>query len=464
VDFWRGPAHSRPQNSKTHTLGAEHDDARITTTLPSNPNNHFEQSECRSRCRIWYLACCLNERPALREIEKARLDVKPAWCLCHHKRKVKRIPGGSRFLGWPHRQSSSPRDYHHNPTKSNNYSKVKSPLDAHCPRISRKYYLSIPPAARMWNFRPSSFCSVKKYAILGGETLINQYAGDNERASEEGVTILPRSPGALIRTLQWNVHGWTTAHGGSSDEITKGFIDTIIHADADVIVLNEYLFCNRNYHHEDFEKKLRERGYYFFCCNTVSSFPTAIATRFHVFETREVLLSPRRSAVLLLVGGTPDSLESDRVWVIGTHLDHENGRQRKREMQTLLNYTKSSRLLVDSPCCDRVILMGDFNQQRQEDYTRSEWKQIAESMANRNVVEDDGVSTMLHKMNFKCAWTGLSSSSPDCTNWETSRPPSTHWTGTIVDYSYGRNVNSLKASISPVGWSDHRMTVCDWHW
>mmetsp|Transcript_101189 Transcript_101189/g.151574 ORF Transcript_101189/g.151574 Transcript_101189/m.151574 type:complete len:341 (-) Transcript_101189:39-1061(-) len=318
--------------------------------------------------------------------------------------------------------------------------------------------LSPPP---MWNFRPSSFCSVTKYADLNVGTLINQCIRDNRRASSEGVTILPRSPSALIRTLQWNIHGWTNAHGESHDGIAKGFRNTIFDADADVIVLNEYRFYDRNYVHEDFERMLREKGYSF-RCGTVS-FPTAVATRFHVFETQEILLSPSRSALVLLVGKTSDSLESEKVWVIGTHLDHHVGRQRRREMKVLLRYMDGRRLL-DS--CNRAVLMGDFNQQRQEDYENSEWKQIAESMENRGVVEDDGVSTMLHKTQFGCAWDLLSSSSlaQNSTNWETSRPPSTHWTGSIVDYSYGRNVSALAASISPAGWSDHRMTVCDWIW
>jgi endonuclease/exonuclease/phosphatase family metal-dependent hydrolase len=315
-----------------------------------------------------------------------------------------------------------------------------------------------PSPSRVWSFRPSSFCSVTKYADLGVGALIDQYIRDNNRASDEGVAILPRSPSALIRTLQWNIHGWTTAQGVSRRRIAKRFMTTIFDADADVIVLNEYLFYDHNYRHEDFEKILREKGYSF-CCGTVS-FPTAVATRFHVFETREILLSPSRGALLLLVGKTSDSLESEKVWVIGTHLDHESGDQRKIEMKTLQDYMDSSRLL-DS--CNRVILMGDFNQQRREDYKKSEWKQISESMANRRVVEDDGVSTLLRKMYFKCAWDFLSAS-PECTNWETSRPPSTHWTGSIVDYSYGRMVSAVTASISPAGWSDHRMTVCDWIW
>ena len=48
-------------------------------------------------------------------------------------------------------------------------------------------------------------------------------------------------------------------------------------------------------------------------------------------------------------------------------------------------------------------------------------------------------------------------------NWDTAYPPATHWSGTIVDYSYGLN-NHHYVSIGPDNWSDHRLTVVDWTW
>ena len=42
------------------------------------------------------------------------------------------------------------------------------------------------------------------------------------------------------------------------------------------------------------------------------------------------------------------------------------------------------------------------------------------------------------------------------------KPPATHWTGTIVDYAYGRNLTAEGVYISPAYWSDHRMIVTDW--
>jgi hypothetical protein len=87
-------------------------------------------------------------------------------------------------------------------------------------------------------------------------------------------------------------------------------------------------------------------------------------------------------------------------------------------------------------------------------------------------------SKLLMDQGFVCAWNNngdgnnskkhyddaemVKATSTVVTNWETSHPPAMHWSGTIVDYSYGRNILAVAVSISPAGWSDHRMTVCDW--
>jgi endonuclease/exonuclease/phosphatase family metal-dependent hydrolase len=301
-----------------------------------------------------------------------------------------------------------------------------------------------------WKSRPSPLFSRVTYSTLPVATLKNQYTQDCKRANEDGVKIRPRSTEALIRTLQWNIHAWTTAHDEESSKITNGFMDSIFDVDADVVILNEYHWGETDCRHADFEQELRSRGYALFC-GTVEC-PTAVATRLRVLEAREVRLSAERSALALLVA-TP---EMENIWVIGTHLDHLDGDLRKKEISILLEDLKSN---VGED--ERIIVAGDFNQQRQQDYTPVEWKRISDSMKRRYVCEDDGVSAMLQNMKFKCAWSDLSF--PDC-NWETIRPPATHWSGTVIDYSYGRNVVSVRASISPAGWSDHRMTVCDWNW
>ena len=311
-----------------------------------------------------------------------------------------------------------------------------------------------------WKSRPTSLIpntrSLNTYATIPVATLKRQYNYDCQHAVEDGVRIRPRSQNAAIRTLQWNIHNWTTATDEESDEITQGFVQTMYDADADVLILNEYHWGETDSRHTNFELALRNRGYTLFCGSVEC--PTAVATRLDVLKAKEVRLSPERSAICILVtaGAATDDSSTSTCWVIGTHVDHLDGNLRRNEISILLNDLSSN---TDDN--ERVIMAGDFNQQRRQDYTTQEWNRIVESMKRRHVCEDDGVYTLLQKAGFKCAWSDLQFPN---TNWETSKPPATHWSGTVIDYSYGKNVVSIQASISPAPWSDHRMTVCDWNW
>ena len=135
----------------------------------------------------------------------------------------------------------------------------------------------------------------------------------------------------------------------------------------------------------------------------------------------------------------------------------------------------------------RSCLLGDLNQQRSKDYSSEEWARIKGGMKYRNATEDDGVANILMNRGFLCCWdTTLPPKECDMddeamsnaakeekrrrkgstvnVNWDTAFPPATHWSGTIVDYSYGVNISPLYVSIGPDNWSDHRLTVVDWTW
>jgi hypothetical protein len=345
-----------------------------------------------------------------------------------------------------------------------------------------------------WSVRPSAL-SLTKPTCLAREVLEDLYMKDNERATKEGVAIQPRPSTAdtgngtnktnttwrRLRTLQWNIQGWANVQGQASSETRAGIIQTILEADADVIVLNEYHWDEPEACNQAFEQLLRELGYTTIQCATVFC-PTFMATRFQVHQSREIRLSEERSALAMQVvvknknskngshyhhnnNHDRDDDDEDLVWLIGTHLDHTDGRQRRKEMQALLQ-----ELFHHVPEDEKMILVGDLNQQRQEDYAPDEWNIICEGMNDRRACLDDGVDQLLRDEDFTCAWETVNTTDPTNTtnttmcNWKTLHPPSTHWSGTIVDYSYGRNVIAEGVSISPAGWSDHRMTVCDWKW
>jgi len=331
-----------------------------------------------------------------------------------------------------------------------------------------------------WTFRPSVL-SLPSYrdANLPRETFLEYYQSDNDRAVQsdgEATSTQPIPPrSAKFRTLQWNLNGWT-GDSGTLNALTyyKQITATILQADPDCIILNEYHWNDSGRTHAQFETTLRGLGYTTQICGTVYC-PTFVATRRRASNTTELLLSEERSALVLRL----EDNEGDFITVIGTHLDFRDGQQRRKEMQTLLSELVCQQQVSGNPqenydehCSEssndfliqentKVILAGDLNQQRQCDYAPEEWDSaIAPNMVKRNTCFDDGVDKLLQNEGFRCAW----DTSPAKTNWTTVHPPSTHWSGTIVDYSYGRNLRANAVFISPAGWSDHRMTVVDWDW
>ena len=323
--------------------------------------------------------------------------------------------------------------------------------------------------SKNWTFRPS-ILSLESFkdASLFRETFLKYYQRDNERAIEQAnPEIPPRS--AKFRTLQWNLNAWA-GDSGTLNPLThyKQIIATILQADADFIILNEYHLSGYDRTHVELETALERLGYDTKMCGTVFC-PTFVATRWSTSYKTEWVLSGDRSALVLNVVND----QGESVTVIGTHLNHLFGDQRYKEMSNLIQQLcctqRNRNLQEENDTCNsedvmagtRIILAGDLNQQRQRDYSEEEWNgAIVHNMERRKTCFDDGVDKLLQSKGFVCAW----DTKPSTTNWTTEHPPSTHWSGTIVDYSYGRNVEANSIYISPTKWSDHRMTVVDWTW
>ena len=319
--------------------------------------------------------------------------------------------------------------------------------------------------------------------------------------------------------------------------ITAGIIRSICETDSDVLVLNEIHWreetttssssdsggggaecskCHGGYYHCEstkqairssqalLEEVLRLRGYH---CSRVAGHgdtPTMVATRKKVLASKEVVLSDNRSALCLLLEVGPPAAPgggAGRCWVVGTHLDAFCAGRRRSEIRTLLEEASSEAGAGGAGV--PVLVAGDFNQQRSRDYTPPEWRRVAASADLRGVPRDDGVAKLLEENGFRCvlddvrappgggaddaAEAAATTPSAVACNWDqTQPPPSTHWSGTTIDYTYyhnqTNNINNNKAPssssssttttktvlaphgvyVGPAGFSDHRMTVTDW--
>lgn len=187
-------------------------------------------------------------------------------------------------------------------------------------------------SSSFWKLRPSALTSaVSAYEFDSSRRALEDfYEADNRTADARGIRVLPRRESARLRTLQWNVNNASYDSSGgamSSGAVRGGLIDAIRDADADVLVLNEY--CRAL---SPDEGGLRDLGYSHLQRASVV-YGTTLATRLEVTEHREVVLSGDRTALLARI--CPE--DGEPVWVIGTHLNYCLGRQRKNEMQVLLD-------------------------------------------------------------------------------------------------------------------------------
>jgi len=322
------------------------------------------------------------------------------------------------------------------------------------------------------------------------------------------------SSSCLLRCLQWNIQGFASPRDErNTHTITPGVIRSICETNADVLILNEihwrdtipnnsatsedsgspYFYSSEQTKHliqnsqALLEEVLRLRGYHYSRVANHGDTPTLIATKHKVLQSKEIHLSNNRSALCLLLEIANNSINSNsRCWVVGTHLDAFDASQRRSEIATFLKEVETNHS-HDVP----IVIAGDFNQQRPQDYTPDEWKRIASSANLRGVPLEDGVAATLEEGGFRCILDDVSptNSSSDTEeenkvrcNWKsTLPPPSTHWSGTTIDYTYYSNPKQQQQQqqlqqpspatttisphgvyISPAGFSDHRMTVTDW--
>ena len=351
----------------------------------------------------------------------------------------------------------------------------------------------------MWDFGPSAYMNGYLESV---QTLLEMYQKDNHRAQYEGVHVPPRSsshgqrvPSAL-RTCQWNVHFFFNDNGNSrykdGPELATAVVETLLEVDADVLVLNEFGMAAG--HQDEAGRQcainlLEKHGYTIQVADGCYC-PTAIAIKksvlpiegYHKFQLDlmraavgvQVKINPNNhnnsvisideSTGSIRYTTTNQDKDSHKVWIYGTHLedsDDGGGHYRQEEIKCLLET-----IGVETP---NVMIIGDFNQQRRQDYTHEEWELLAENKERRQSPLDDGVAYLLRAFGYSSIWDvdyhKNTTSKPPRTNWNPEHPPpSTHWTGTIVDYTYIKDERLELAGVyvSPSDLSDHRLIVCDW--
>lgn len=326
-------------------------------------------------------------------------------------------------------------------------------------------------------WRRTSVLGLSTYATISADSLFEHYQRDNEQAAAANVEI-PRRPAAGTdsrgwRVCQWNVHYFHTMDSSGNFRTTYDEIyQELMKHDPDIIVLNEAA-ADDPAECLHFMRRLVNAGYQHWRVANIH-FPTAMLVR-HSGEIwiNEIALDAKRTAVVMGVQlpqetditarDSSGTTKPRTLWIYGTHLHHleDCPGRRSLEMQTLLNHAK------DRPPTDALLIVGDFNQQRPQDYASEEWERILANKAHRGEsTASDGVAELLEAQGLACVWDNDDSNNTGAShgrNWSaTDPPPATHWSGTVIDYAYSRHVRNVGVYVSPAGWSDHRLVITDW--
>ena len=353
--------------------------------------------------------------------------------------------------------------------------------------------------ATMWKHRPSAL-QRRDYDRLSMGQLLQHYTADNRRAKEVVVplptttTTLTQEPNnrkqpRCLRVVSWNVHFFVSPSGKKT---TSDLVQEILRHDPDVVVLNEFGAapeCHIGSEACKFQQTMMKQGYTTYKVANVE-YPTAMFARLPAVSIEDITLDQERHALAMCLLWTPKidannvlDKEQKPVWIYGTHLTHKEywDGHRHQEMTALLNHVHAhTNQHHDLP----VLIVGDFNQQREDDYTPEEWQRILASKERRSA-RDSPVDLfgLFEEHGFVCVWDrdddgdvdhedddvtpadkSTSDSNPRKCCWIKGQPPpATHWSGTIIDYKYSsRRLRNRGTFVSPSGLSDHRLIVTDW--
>eukprot|EP00040_Diaphanoeca_grandis_P016646 m.86188 g.86188 ORF g.86188 m.86188 type:complete len:329 (+) comp25940_c1_seq1:245-1231(+) len=191
------------------------------------------------------------------------------------------------------------------------------------------------------------------------------------------------------------------------------------------------------------------------------AFPTVIGTRLKHQMLDQTTISPydsydQRGAAAIRV----ETASGKLLLFYGAHLNHLDrpvGR-RKAESQQILEHIHNQQHV------GAVVVAADFNEQRPQHYADEERDLINASKKRRNSTTlEDLVGKTFENEGFVCSFDATGAKH----NWQqpegVSRPPMTHWTGTAIDYSYGKGITCDGVYVDHSSHaSDHTPVITDW--
>jgi len=243
-----------------------------------------------------------------------------------------------------------------------------------------------------------------------------------KKYTDDNHTPFLQVPNNCVRLMVFNVHMWKDVDNKyTTDEI----LDTIISSNSDIVGLCESLFYKQSKLRELVFAKLKSAGYtYIEQCNyayginmLISKYP--IITKKIIKLEKDPINGENRYAITATIDlrKLHNSTKSFPINVILTHLDvwDETENTRMNQIFHIMSHIDSS-----------YILMGDLNSLKKKDYLNSEWLDIVNDSAHRNVDAKHMVTDYMSRINFTDSFAIINKAPPKVSVWSMRR----------IDYIY----------------------------
>lgn len=309
--------------------------------------------------------------------------------------------------------------------------------------------------------------------------LINLYIRDQNEQKYLNEYIPKENPKSVYRLATYNVHFWTPpgSNGPTNLEDFYAIMKVISEINSDILILQEVSFAIPNIDKEFF--RITETlgfKYSSFCRSDTfynGFFGNYILSKFPIKNSHVIMFEkePTRQGKCAVIATISLDSNTDIV-CIGTHLDHESDILREKQMKQILQYVSKIQAQQSSPQTfprkiqsSNVIISGDFNSLRRQDYTKNEFDFL------KNMGSATKVTELLEYTGWKTSFSMISNpmkESPQFTDLVGMSmkefPKSTSWAGRAIDHIYfkpGMNYNIVGSYIYHDSASDHLPVIVD---
>lgn len=260
--------------------------------------------------------------------------------------------------------------------------------------------------------------------------------------------IISDKPNNSIRIMTYNVHGFMSR---MFKHTKKEIIDNILSIDPDVLVLQEIYVYKRNYKNEnELTDILNNHGYVyikFSICGInliCSKLPINTLNIQEIDLGRDHIKKIKRNALICEFNYNKLDGTEDNVMCIGTHLDvfDESGATRIKQMNILVNWLKNK--YGKDYDKQKIIIFGDMNSLKRNDYTLEQWKYIVNVDKKRGVNSIEDAISVLTDQKYVDSFDACKKSATV-----------TVWAERRVDYIFGKNIDFLTSCVYKNSASDH---------